>query len=295
LKKFEDKPDYKLSMIDQHYKLATVDLDAQSLLQFSAIDDSYQSQMRLMPFWVKGDPGSSQTFCYIIHFVTYLFSWLFVGAFIVDFVHDAAIGNFPKSTAQLGQYAVSSQALYSVSVMLCGLAEESRTEMSSYSKCQFRKRYAINFALTMLLAIMYMLSGESRQTRRKITTAGEKMVVDDFGFDKGESKEEQKTPETNAPKSGEKDAKSGEKEAKSGEKDAKSGEKGAKSGEKDAKSGEKEAPKSGEKEAPATPAAATAVAAVNQQTLLQRILTRKSIYPFIGGFFACLLFYGLMC
>eukprot|EP00298_Acanthocystis_sp_HF-20_P004016 c14361_g1_i1.p1 GENE.c14361_g1_i1~~c14361_g1_i1.p1 ORF type:complete len:390 (-),score=111.46 c14361_g1_i1:81-1250(-) len=288
LQKFEDKPDYKLAMVQQHHYLATAELDTETLLDLS--DPLAYQSYALMPFWVKGDPGSSSTFCYLLHFALYFVSWLFVGAFLVDFSHAAYLSRFTPETSLLGQAAVGSQAMYSFVVLICGLAEESRTDMDTYSKCQFRKRYAINFATTMLMAVLWMLTGRSN-TKRKVFTFGRARVDTEeitMGVDTLEKDPTKKV----------KDVIAINKLAGKTDETLKIAEAEAKKQSENDKNSQKLAA------AAADADAATIVTiengskkdiTVSETGIIQRILTRKAIWPFVASFFACLIVFALLC
>lgn len=114
-----------------------------------------QTTRKIMPFWVKGDPGTSNPVCYTTHFITYIFSWFFVGAFLLNFFNG--MRGKEEFDIPLGGRAVLLQMVYGMIVIICGLAEEVRTTMDPDTRCNFHKRYIMNFAYACILGIMFQV------------------------------------------------------------------------------------------------------------------------------------------
>jgi hypothetical protein len=135
------------------------DMGTNMFLDLSGIENGSPIVAFLSPLWFKMDPGSSATFCYLSHFITYVVSWVLVGDFVFSFLWDAFTQKFPIETAKLGVAALATQSLYSMLVLICGLAEESRTSSPLQAKCFFRRRYLANFTMSMVLGAMWTLTG----------------------------------------------------------------------------------------------------------------------------------------
>lgn len=127
--------------------------------------------LTLMPFWVKGDPGTSNHVCYAMHFGTYVVGWIYVGAFIWNFITGMA-GQSPLDL-QLAGRAVFVQLIYALIVLVCGMSEEFRTVMDQVTLCTFHKRYIINFMYVCLFGIMFQIERRKLIDEQKAEIEGE--------------------------------------------------------------------------------------------------------------------------
>lgn len=127
---------------------------ARELLGTTSAAPSDFSQ-RIMPFWVKGDPGTSNHICYAVHFGTYVVGWIYIGAFIWNFI--TGMSGQDQLDLDLAGRAVFCQLVYAMIVLICGMSEEFRTVMDETTLCNFHKRYIVNFMYVCIFGIFFQI------------------------------------------------------------------------------------------------------------------------------------------
>jgi len=161
LQRFHEMPEHKLAFLEQHVGMGLAG-DSGVTTSFLELDAGYTTPngftLKILPLWVKGDPGSADAVCYSLHFGLYLVSWLFVGAFVSRFVEDAITEIWPVQDALLGRIAFIVQMMYAILILICGYVEEVRSAMNDVSRCLFHKRYIMNFAYAMILGMMWRIA-----------------------------------------------------------------------------------------------------------------------------------------